>query len=36
MTVQTSSIHVLMRVADCRLNMGESREAAELYEHSMS
>ena len=34
--LKTSSVHVLMQVADCRLNMGESREAAELYEHSGS
>ncbi|KAH8108394.1 TPR-like protein [Phellopilus nigrolimitatus] len=29
----TSSIHVLMQAAECRRNLGDTRDAAEVYEH---
>ncbi|KAL5520201.1 hypothetical protein ACEPAG_9414 [Sanghuangporus baumii] len=29
----TSSIHVLMQAAECRRNLGEANDAAEIYEH---
>ncbi|KAL5525422.1 TFC4 [Sanghuangporus sanghuang] len=29
----TSSIHVLMQAAECRRNLGETNDAAEIYEH---
>ncbi|THH04363.1 hypothetical protein EW145_g5576 [Phellinidium pouzarii] len=29
----TSSMHVLMRAAECRRNLGDIRDAAEVYEH---
>ncbi|KAI5117819.1 hypothetical protein M0805_004949 [Coniferiporia weirii] len=32
----TSSMHVLMRAAECRRNLGDTRDAAEVYEHVIS